>query len=209
MQYLETEYQIEVEGVYFHYNLLSDERLIIFNNLFFKAKKGETIGLLGISGSGKSTFFKLLQGEEKKIKGKITVKGKIRQLYQFTKIVPYLTCKEILELEVYNSKSEFSSESLLKLGKLEEQENSLVKDLSEGQKQRLSLLTILASKADIILADEPFSRIDKKTTNEIREFIMTIIKKYNITFLMSTHNKDSLNNFDKIYNIQNHNLTKI
>ena len=196
------DFKVKVEDVDFKYKLITGENIVIFKDLNFSMKEGEKIGILGISGSGKTTFFKLLQKLISPDKGNISINGNIRQIYQFPRLVPYLTCSEAINLELSLSKSKLLAGDLMKVANMTESINSLILQLSEGQKQKLSLMLTLASNSDIILADEPFSRIDKRTCNDLTDFLLKFANLYKITVLMATHNEENLAGFDKVYLIE-------
>ena len=74
------------------------------------------------------------------------------------------------------------------------------KYLSIGQQQRVAIARAFAKKPDIILMDEPLSNLDKETSDEIRNYIRTLIRQYNLTCIYVSHNiLDALNLADTIF----------
>ena len=74
------------------------------------------------------------------------------------------------------------------------------KYLSIGQQQRVAIARAFAKKPDIILMDEPLSNLDKETSDEIRNYIRTLIRQYNSTCIYVSHNiLDALNLADTIF----------
>lgn len=74
------------------------------------------------------------------------------------------------------------------------------KYLSIGQQQRVAIARAFAKKPDIILMDEPLSNLDKETSDEIRNYIRTLIRQYNSTCIYVSHNiLDALNLADTLF----------
>ncbi|OLS25672.1 MAG: Sulfate/thiosulfate import ATP-binding protein CysA [Candidatus Heimdallarchaeota archaeon LC_3] len=201
---------IKVSNVSFQYSLVSNENLILFSNLELLIKKGEKIGIFGPSGSGKSTFFHLLSNNLTPTTGIIESIGEITLLYQIPQLNPYLTCQELIELEFErckNGKLNITDiEDYLNKFNLKSYANHLAYHLSGGQKQILSLACGIAKGSDIIIADEPFSNIDTKTAETIKQTFFKTINEFHITFIMSAHFLPFFQGFDRIFEIKDRGL---
>lgn len=79
---------------------------------------------------------------------------------------------------------------LIKLVKLNGYENKYPSELSGGQKQRVAIARTLAINPKVLLLDEPFSNLDINLRNEMREFVLNLQKKLNITTILVTHDKE-------------------
>ncbi|OLS25209.1 MAG: putative ABC transporter ATP-binding protein [Candidatus Heimdallarchaeota archaeon LC_3] len=165
-------------------------------------KQGEKIGIIGPSGSGKTSLFRMISGSIDCSQGVISTTEKTRMIYQIPQFHPFLTSKEILELEFSKINQKKSVNDILKSVKMIEIRNQLFTHLSGGEKQRLAILLAIVSGARIILADEPFGRLDKKNTIIVKTFLMNQVEKEGITLILATHNKKHLKEMDKIYQIK-------
>ena len=72
------------------------------------------------------------------------------------------------------------------------------RELSGGEKQRVSILRAIANRPKIILADEPTGNLDKKNTENVVKIIKDMVNHYNISFIIATHNLSITKKFDKI-----------
>ncbi len=193
------------------------DKSIILDRISLTAKAGEHIAIIGESGSGKSTFLKLLYGEFDLFKGSIFWKdtqilGPSHNLvigYSFMKYVaqefdlmPYITVSENIGAFLSNFKLKEKQEridELLAVVELSEFAQVKVQFLSGGQKQRVALARAIALHPEIILLDEPFSHIDNFKKQSLRRNLFKFLKKHNITCIVATHDKDDVIAFsDKI-----------
>ena len=188
----------------------------ILDNQSFSFKKGEHIGIIGESGSGKSTFLKLLAGLLTPSSGTLTVDDesdpqkimkKISMVMQEAMIMP-LTIKEhiLLGKEI----SEEKMDEILKATRLDTWIASLpdgietylgdrADALSGGQAQRIAIARAIAKDADIILLDEPTSSLDKDTIKDVMEALETLTDGKSVIHV--THQADLLKGYDRIIKI--------
>lgn len=175
---------------------------VAVDNLSFEINDGEIIGLLGPNGAGKSTTMNMLTGFIEATEGLIFINGKniLKDAKEAKKQIGYmpenvplyqdLTAKEFVnymaELK-YVSKKERKEEVqkiLEKVGLLDVQ-NKLIKNLSRGYKQRVSLAGAIVGKPKILILDEPTVGLDPKQIIEIRELIKSLGKNH--TVILSSH----------------------
>ena len=187
------EKEIVFEDVKFSY---SDDKLIL-KNFNVKIKKGNIIGVFGSSGKGKSTFFDLLSGIQTPDSGRILIDGKDlkENIFGWQKVLGYThqdtiilddtlknnigigNQKKVNELDLKSSieiseLSKFVSES--KKG-IDTQISEKGSNISGGQKQRIGIARTIYKKPEVLIFDEAFNSLDKKTCNKILE---NIKKKY-------------------------------
>ena len=191
---------------------LDNEVIHILVNANFTIKSGDFIFLTGYSGSGKSTFLKLLSGEESPIHGQIKFNNftihdlnesaylKYRQnlgvIYQDYKLIEHKTVVEnitfVLEALGYkNNKIRSIIEEVLSIVQLEHRAYSYPQQLSGGEKRRVTIARAIAINPMLILADEPTGDLDPYNT----EIIMQILKKISekgATIVMATHHVELL-----------------
>lgn len=175
----------------------------VLNGISFSVDKGEIIGLLGVSGSGKSTIFNIISGNLLPNQGKVFIKGE--QTTGETGHVSYMLQKDLLfdHMKVIDnaalplrikgvSKNEARKEasSYFKEFGLENQDNKYPRELSGGMRQRVALLRTYLNKEPLILLDEPFSALDQLTKNKLHTWFLDIIKKYDMTGIFISHDID-------------------
>ena len=79
--------------------------------------------------------------------------------------------------------------------------NNKPRELSGGEKQRVAISRAIANKPKIVLADEPTGNLDKKNSLLVFNIIQDLVKKYNISFIIATHNLSITKKFDKVINL--------
>jgi molybdate transport system ATP-binding protein len=160
--------------------------------------KGEFITIAGSSGSGKSTFLKILAGLEE-AKGEIFVeqecwlkercflKPQKREVGFVFQDYALFENMNILENLLFVSKDEKLAKYLLKKVELESLKMRYPKSLSGGQKQRVALARALMRKPKLLLMDEPLSALDSQTRFKLQNLIKKLHEEFKMTTIMITH----------------------
>jgi len=173
---------------------------IALHPLNVEVHSGEFFGVFGPNGAGKSTFIKLLTGQLKPSKGLIEVLGinavgDPQKLKANIGIVPesesppsFLTPVEFLEfvaklrnIRDYKSEVEF----WLDWFGLEEKRNTMCKDLSKGQRQKVMLSAAFIHKPKLLFLDEPFANLDPIYQRKCRQWLLDHVKQGGTIFLCS------------------------
>lgn len=182
-------------------------------NINFTIDKGSFVFLVGPTGSGKTTIFRLIIRDLLPTEGKITVgewdiqtlpKGKVPNLRRKVGVVfqdlKLLFDRTILEnvtlpLEFAKVKPEEAKkraqEILMEVG-LSEKENKFPLQLSGGERQRVAIARALVFNPEILIADEPTGNLDIATSLQILDLLKSINKK-GTTIFMATHNDRIIN----------------
>ena len=172
------------------------------NQINFTINDGEIVGLLGKNGAGKSTTMNLITGFIEPSEGKIIVNGYdiVKESKKAKKQIGYmpeniplysdLTVKEFVSYmaELKLVKKELRKEQIKKAIEetgLLEVENRLIKNLSRGYKQRVSMAGALVGNPAVLILDEPTVGLDPKQVIEIRNLIKSLGKKH--TVIVSSH----------------------
>ncbi len=172
------------------------------DNISFDVKDGEIVGLLGPNGAGKSTTMNMITGFIEATEGEIIVNGydiskkpkkAKKQIGYMPEGVPSyheLTAKEFVkymaDLKAVDRKIKKQEvEKVLKETGLEEVQNKLIKNLSRGYKQRVSMAGALVGNPDVLILDEPTVGLDPKQILEIRNLIKELGKNH--TVILSSH----------------------
>ena len=195
---------LEIKNLYKNYQTKKEE-ISVLQNINLKVKKNDFIGIVGPSGVGKSSLLSIIAGLEKPSKGEV-IKNNITISYMLQEdgLMSFLNILDncLLGLRINKKINKLSKneviELLTKYG-LKDYIYSYPNDLSGGQRQRVNLIRSLALKPDLILLDEPFSKLDYKIKNEISIDVRDILKKENKSLIMVTHDiEEALNICDKI-----------
>ena len=163
-------------------------------NINLKVNEKDFIALVGPSGCGKSTLLSIIGNLERQTKGKVIKRNnlKIGYMLQDDCLFEHLTIYEncILGLKINKILTKETKENvnnLLKKYDLEKFKNNYPKDLSGGMRQRVALIRTLALKPDLLLLDEPFSKLDYQMRINVSNDVLNIIKKENKTLIIVTH----------------------
>ncbi|CDT66869.1 ABC-type transport system, glycine betaine/carnitine/choline ATP-binding protein [Clostridioides difficile] len=193
---------------------------VILDDISLAVETGTLVVLIGSSGCGKTTTLKLINKLIKPTSGEIYINGKpisqeneielrrkIGYVIQNTGLFPHLTIKENIEL-IPRLKKEKSVEEiekrtlqLLEMVGLDSDEflNKYPSELSGGQQQRIGVARAIATDAEIILMDEPFSALDPITRTSLQEQLFSLQDELKKTIIFVTHDMDeALKIADKI-----------
>lgn len=199
----------ELKNVFKTYGDTEETTVHALDGVSLKIEKGEFTSIVGPSGSGKSTLLNILSGLDTTTKGKVNLSGRdlskihgselsdfrrdhIGFIFQSYNLIPVLTVKENVEyvMVLQGIGAEERNERVLEVLKevgLEGKENRFPKELSGGQQQRVAVARAMASRPEIILADEPTANLDSKTGTDLVEMMKTLNSKHGTTFIFSTH----------------------
>lgn len=202
---------VEIQDVskYFRVN---DGILKAVNHVNIDILKGETLGLVGESGCGKSTFGKVLMGIYPPTTGKILYHGKKdmeinkKTLFSYAKMAqiifqdpyssldPRMTVGSIIEegMIIHNmydkkKRQERVYELLELVGLNKEHANRFPHEFSGGQRQRIGIARALAIEPEFIVCDEPISALDVSIQSQIINLLHDLQKKLNLTYLFIAH----------------------
>ncbi len=188
---------LEFQNVSFQY---AQYEQVMMKDLSFCVENGEFVSIIGASGCGKSTIFRLINGLEKPQKGEILIDGKpIQQMKQYSAFMPQkdllFPWKNIekniclpMELQKVPKKEQQQKcyEVLKEVGLLE-YAKKYPKELSGGMKQRISFARTLLAGAEMLLLDEPFSALDFLTRVDMQEWLLKQWLHFHKTILFITH----------------------
>ena len=176
--------------------------VIALDDISFTINDGEIVGFLGPNGAGKTTTMNIIAGYIEQTDGTVIINGfdtikkskkakkEIGYMPEGTTLYTDLTIKEFVtymaELRKIDKKTKKDKvQKILKETGLNEIQNKLIKNLSRGQKQRVSLAGTLVSEPKILILDEPTVGLDPKQITEIRSLIKSLGKKH--TVILSSH----------------------
>ena len=193
----------------------------ILESLSFNVLPGEFISIIGVSGSGKSTIFRLVTGLDEPTSGTISLDGvqnnrrlgRVGYMPQQDLLLPWRTILEnaCLPLELKGIKQQSASNQVLPLLKefgLGGTEKKYPAELSGGMKQRVAFLRAVLSGNSLLLLDEPFSALDAITKLSMQEWLIDQWQIHQSTVLFITHDvEEALFLSDRIFLLRNEPVT--
>ena len=185
--------------------------VIAVNQLSLNIEYEEFTAIIGPSGSGKSTLLNLIGGLDISDEGQIILAGNnlasmsgkkmsdfrrdhIGFIFQAYNLIPVLSAAENIEYimllqGISNAERSKRVEEMLQLVGLEGLGNRRPSELSGGQQQRVAVARAMASKPEIILADEPTANLDSKTGASLLDMMKGLNEEKGVTFVFSTHDE--------------------
>lgn len=170
-------------------------------NASFSIEKGEIVGFLGPNGAGKSTIMNIMTGYLSLTEGSVTIDGfdiveqpeqakrRIGYLPELPPLYTDMTVREYLNFMYDLKKVKFPKkphiDEILKLVRIEDVQNRIIKNLSKGYRQRVGIAQALIGNPDLLILDEPTVGLDPKQIKEIRNLIVRLGKNH--TIILSSH----------------------
>lgn len=177
--------------------------ICVANGINLDIYEGEILTILGKSGSGKTSFLRMLAGLENPDSGEVLIdenivfsnsinvepkNRKVAIVFQNYALIPHFNVSSNILFGSNASKEEL--EDILLKTKLKGHETKYPHELSGGQQQRVALARALINKPKILLLDEPLSNIDTELRNILRAELKKTLKELKITSLFITHDKE-------------------
>lgn len=183
------------------------------SNISFSVNNGEFIGLLGANGSGKSTILKLASGILKTSDGHINLWNKSILFYKNkdrAKLLSYLP--QILDISIpfsvrelvgmglypYEISPALTVDETIEMVGLADKAESLIANLSGGERRRAYIAMTLLQGAGLLLLDEPLANLDIKYQIELLKLLRRLQKERDITVVMALHDINIALQFDRI-----------
>lgn len=180
----------------------------IFENISFMAFNGDRVGIIGPNGVGKSTLFKIINGEIYPDTGDIKIGTNVDIGYFDQEMRSLSLDKTIIEeiWDEYPLLTHFEIRSYLaKMMFVDDDILKEIKSLSGGEKARVAILKLMLSDSNVLLLDEPTNHLDIDS----KEILEKALKDYNGTVIAISHDRYFLNNFaDKIWELKSDGLTE-
>jgi len=220
---------LEVKNLTKRYRLRGSGELLALDNVNFTLKSGETIALVGQSGSGKSTIAKILTQLERATSGEVLLdcapiprggrglrryRQQVRMVFQdpFASLNPYHTVRHHIArpLRIDNVVPEDETEDevrrLLSRVSLDPDEmlNRRPHELSGGQRQRVSIARALTSRPSLLIADEPVSMLDVSIRLGVLNLLADLQRENDLGVLYITHDLATARHFSDQIMVLNH-----
>ena len=210
---------------------VTNEEIIILNNVTIEFKKGKMYSIVGHSGSGKTTLINILGLIDTLDSGKLYIDGidvstlnekeisnlrknKIGFIFQDYYLNDYLTAKEnvIVPMVVNNNIAKKDRNSLalnlLEKFNLKTRANHMPKKLSGGEKQRVAIARALANSPEYLICDEPTGALDKKNEKIVLEYLKEL-SSLGICVIIVTHSNEVRKYADITYELEDGKLREV
>jgi lipoprotein-releasing system ATP-binding protein len=197
-----------ISKVYQH----SGARIVVIDRLSFRLDPGETLGIVGASGIGKSTLLHILGTLDRPDAGKLEYSGQdvlmlddtqlarfrnrtIGFVFQFHHLLPEFSALEntmmpMLIGDVEKKTAREAAESILVRVGLKDRLTHRAGELSGGEQQRVALARALVQRPAILLADEPTGNLDLKNSDHIHTLLMELNREMGMALVVVTHNME-------------------
>ncbi len=188
---------LEIKGV--HKQFQNNDSATL-HDINLEIQNGEFVCIVGSSGCGKSTLLNLIAGLDQPTRGEILLDGNAitgpgaerTVMFQEHGLFPWLNVIENVKFGMKLSglpkeEQEEKAEYYLNMVKLLDYKDFLIHEISGGMRQRVALARALTMDSKILLMDEPFSALDKQTSNQLREELQRIWMETKRTILFITH----------------------
>jgi lipoprotein-releasing system ATP-binding protein len=205
--------------------------LSIFKNIDMTIHAGEIVGLVGVSGSGKSSLLHIAGLLDHPTSGHVVLEGiaikqqedklltkwrneKIGFIYQFHHLLPEFTALENVMLphlmlgQMAAKASRKARDHLVHLG-LKDRLDHYPSALSGGEQQRVAIARALMNNPALILADEPTGNLDPGTAQKVFELFMSVVRERNIACLIGTHDLGMAKKMDRVLQLRDGSILEI
>jgi sulfate transport system ATP-binding protein len=178
----------------------------VLDDVSFDVAEGESLVLLGASGSGKTTILRIIAGLEAPDTGTVTLHGKdvtdlparergVGVIFQSYALFPRMTVEKNIAygLKIRHRRRKERRETvdrLIELVQLEKHRKKYPWQLSGGQQQRVAIARTLAYKPQVLLFDEPFGALDAQTRVHLRREIRALLKQVKVPSIFITHDQE-------------------
>jgi ABC-type multidrug transport system fused ATPase/permease subunit len=208
-----------------YYSKNSSGPIVIFNNFNLSLRKNNIYGIYGPSGSGKTSLLNILAGFIKPQKGRIYYNNQLQILNKISSkySISFLsqnptildenviinstlrfsnTIEDINKIKFYLYK--FNLKRFLKYKFINDSSIHSIKNMSGGEKQRISFIRSIINNPDLLILDEPVSSLDEKNSEIIFKFLK--LYKKNKIIIVTSHKNSEKKYFDKILYLNNKNV---
>ncbi|WP_171122445.1 MULTISPECIES: ABC transporter ATP-binding protein [unclassified Ruegeria] len=203
-------------------------RVDILHDINLSVNKGETLGLVGPSGSGKSSLLTLMGGLEQATGGRITVldhdltdmdedalarfrRSAMGVVFQNFHLIPSMTALENVAtpLELAGHRDAFSrAETELEAVGLAHRRDHYPAQLSGGEQQRVALARAVAPRPQILLADEPTGNLDEANGTAIVDLLLDLRDRHGATLILVTHSHSLAQKCDRVIRLRDGRITE-
>lgn len=212
---------LEVEGLFKSFHA-GEENIPVLQGASLKVRKGESVALLGASGSGKSTFLHCSALLESVDQGQVLIEGlevqnlsraerartrleKIGFVFQFHHLIPELTVLENVDLPsslLGQARNSDRARELLDWVGLSEKSKRFPWQLSGGEQQRVAVARALVNHPAILFTDEATGNLDRSRATDIVELLLRSSRDFGAALVSVTHDSELAQRYQKRYRLK-------
>ncbi|WP_168464466.1 ABC transporter ATP-binding protein [Wolbachia endosymbiont of Ctenocephalides felis wCfeT] len=203
----------------------------VIKDINLNVAKGQVVALIGGSGSGKTTILQIAGLLDKPTSGAVLIdevdctkisnklKTNIRKnylgfVYQFHYLLQELLVLENIalpQLIAGKSKAEArkNAQAILEKFNMEAKANSMISEISGGERQRIAIARSILNSPKLLLADEPTGNLDPTNSLNVFSLLYSYVKENNNSMLIVTHNHSLAEKADCVFQLQNKSLVKL
>ncbi len=201
-----------------------DQKIVAVDDVSMKIKKGSFVILCGKSGSGKTTLLNIIAAIDMPTKGEVSFEGKsyakmndngrdnLRRVnmgivFQNTALMANMSAIENVEFALsiagyHSEKRRKGSIKWLERMGIRDRRNHMPAEMSGGEQARVAIGRALAHSPKLLLADEPTSELDTKTSFEVVKMFRELVDNEDLTIVMTTHDVNIMGVADVIYTLE-------
>lgn len=167
------------------------DRHVVLNDFSLVMEPGEFVALLGRSGSGKSTFLRVLGALDSEVEGVIRVPRQRAIVFQDPRLMPWLPVLRNVTIGMPQTREnkERGLATLAEVG-LEKHAHAWPRTLSGGEAQRVALARAMVREPQLLLLDEPFGALDALTRIRMHKLLRELYLRHRPAVLLVTHDVD-------------------
>jgi lipoprotein-releasing system ATP-binding protein len=197
--------------------------LEVLKGITLSVARGETLGVVGVSGAGKTTFLQIIGTLDRATSGAVSYDGRdltalpedqlaafrnrtIGFVFQFHHLLSEFTARENVMLPCLiagkdRSEAGRRADSLLSEVGLSGRLHHRIGELSGGEQQRVAICRALAMEPAVLLADEPTGNLDKETAGGVMELLLSLNRARGLTLVVVTHNEELAGRLHRVIRI--------
>lgn len=213
---------LEAGGLEKHFDVDS-RRITVLRGLEISARAGEIAGIVGASGTGKSTLLHILGGLDRPNSGSVKVSGEdifsleddarsafrgrhIGFVFQFHHLLPEFSALENVLVPAMIARADMASARARALELCEEvglagRTDHRPGKLSGGEQQRVAIVRALMNDPKVLLADEPTGNLDERTAEEVFGLLEKLARERGLATVIVTHNMRLAGMMDNVYEL--------
>ena len=195
----------------------------VLKGITLSVPRGATVGVVGVSGAGKTTFLQIIGTLDRATSGTVSYDGReltalpedqlaafrnrtIGFVFQFHHLLPEFTARENVMLPCLiagrdRSEAGRRADALLSEVGLSERLTHRIGELSGGEQQRVAICRALAMEPAVLLADEPTGNLDRETAGGVMELLLALNRSRGLTLVMVTHNEELAGRLQRVIRI--------
>jgi lipoprotein-releasing system ATP-binding protein len=197
--------------------------LEVLKGIDLSVARGESLGVVGVSGAGKTTFLQIIGTLDRATSGTVSYDGRdltvmtedqlaafrnrtIGFVFQFHHLLSEFTARENVMLPCLIAGMDrhdagLRADSLLSELGLSERVTHRIGEISGGEQQRVAICRALAMDPAVLLADEPTGNLDKETAGSVMDLLLDLNRRRGLTLVMVTHNEEMAGRLHRVIRI--------